>query len=159
VLQLIHLNFHHGSRKVLTRQGKYVIPLLVCFIDDRSRYVAHMQWYMNEATEQLVHGLCQALQKVGLPRSIMNDRGSAMMSAEFYRASIWMAAARQSGWQRITRHQEHAAVDCRWQALISVLWSFFNCYPCAVCLRGRSSGDFLCGDRGLHELSTTSATI
>jgi transposase InsO family protein len=83
VLQLIHLDFHHGSRKVLTRQGKYVIPLLVCFIDDRSRYVAHMQWYMNEATEQLVHGLCQAMQKVGLPRSIMNDRGSAMISAEF----------------------------------------------------------------------------
>lgn len=83
VLQLVHLDFHHGSRKVLTRQGKYVKPLLVCFIDDRSRYVCHLQWYTHEGTEQLVHGLCQALQKVGLPRSLMTDNGSAMISAEF----------------------------------------------------------------------------
>jgi hypothetical protein len=37
VLQLMHLDFHHGSRKVLTRSGGYVKPLLVGFIDDRSR--------------------------------------------------------------------------------------------------------------------------
>lgn len=30
-----------------------------------------------------MHGFSQALQKVGLPRSLMNDRGSAMMSGEF----------------------------------------------------------------------------
>lgn len=83
VLQLMHLDFHHGSRKVLTRRGEYVKPLLVGFIDDRSRYLCHAQWYTNEGTEELVHGLCQALQKVGLPRSLMTDRGGAMISAEF----------------------------------------------------------------------------
>jgi putative transposase len=83
VLQLIHLDFHHGSRKVLTRRGQWVKPLLVGFIDDRSRLLCHAQWYTNERTEDLVHGLCQALQKVGLPRSIMSDRGSAMISGEF----------------------------------------------------------------------------
>ncbi len=83
VLQLMHLDFHHGSRKVLTRAGEWVKPLLVAFIDDRSRYLAHAQWYTSEATEQLVHGISQALQKVGLPRSLMSDRGSAMMSGEF----------------------------------------------------------------------------
>lgn len=83
VLQLLHLDFHHGSRKVLTRRGEWVKPLLVGFIDDRSRWLCHLQWYTNEGTEELVHGLCQALQKVGLPRSIMTDRGSAMISAEF----------------------------------------------------------------------------
>jgi putative transposase len=83
VLQLIHLDFHHGSRKVLTRRGAYVKPLLVGFIDDRSRFLCHAQWYTNEGTEELVHGLCQALQKVGLPRSLMTDRGSAMISGEF----------------------------------------------------------------------------
>ncbi|MGB5493928.1 MAG: DDE-type integrase/transposase/recombinase [Sedimenticolaceae bacterium] len=83
VLQLMHLDFHHGSRKVLTRRGEYVKPLLVGFIDDRSRFLCHAQWYTNERTEELVHGLCQALQKVGLPRSLMTDRGAAMISAEF----------------------------------------------------------------------------
>jgi putative transposase len=83
VLQLMHLDFHHGSRKVLTRRGQWVKPLLVGFIDDRSRFLCHAQWYRSESTEDLVHGLCQALQKVGLPRSIMSDRGSAMISGEF----------------------------------------------------------------------------
>jgi putative transposase len=83
VLQLVHMDFHRGSRKVITRAGERITPLLVAFIDDRSRYMAHAQWYTNEGTEQLVHGFCQALQKVGLPRSLMNDRGSAMMSGEF----------------------------------------------------------------------------
>jgi putative transposase len=83
VLQLLHLDFHHGSRKVLTRRAEWVKPLLVGFIDDRSRFLCHLQWYTREGTEELVHGLCQALQKVGLPRSIMTDRGSAMISAEF----------------------------------------------------------------------------
>lgn len=83
VLQLIHLDFHEGSRQVLTRAGEHITPLLVAFIDDRSRFMAHAQWYDSQGTEQLVHGFCQALQKVGLPRSLMNDRGSAMMSGEF----------------------------------------------------------------------------
>jgi putative transposase len=83
VLQLIHLDFHHGSRKVLTRQGQWITPLLVSFIDDRSRFLCHAQWYTNERTEDLVHGLCQALQKAGMPRSLMSDRGSAMISGEF----------------------------------------------------------------------------
>jgi hypothetical protein len=68
---------------VLTRRGEWVKPLLVGFIDDRSRLLCHGQWYTNEGTEELVHGLCQALQKVGLPRSLMSDRRSAMTSGEF----------------------------------------------------------------------------
>ncbi len=83
VLQLLHLDFHEGSRQILTRTGERITPLLVAFIDDRSRFIAHAQWYTSEGTEQLVHGFCQALSKVGLPRSLMNDRGSAMMSGEF----------------------------------------------------------------------------
>ena len=83
VLQLVHLDFHDGSRKVLSRCGEWITPQLVAFIDDHSRFMAHAQWYVSEGTEQLVHGFCQALSKVGLPRSLMNDRGSAMMSGEF----------------------------------------------------------------------------
>ena len=83
VLQLVHLDFHQGSRKVLTRTAEWITPLLVAFIDDHSRFIAHAQWYASEGTEQLVHAFSQALSKVGLPRSLMNDRGSAMMSGEF----------------------------------------------------------------------------
>ena len=43
VLQLMHLDFHHGSRKILSRAGAWIKPLLVAFIDDRSRYLCHAQ--------------------------------------------------------------------------------------------------------------------
>ncbi|HEX3914787.1 MAG TPA: hypothetical protein VHW71_14860 [Steroidobacteraceae bacterium] len=36
---------------------------------------------------------------------------------QVYRAAINLAGARQTGWQRITRRLDHAADDCRWQAL------------------------------------------
>jgi hypothetical protein len=37
-----------------------------------------------------------------------------------YRAAIKLAGTRQSCWQGFTRHRDHAADDCRWQALLSV---------------------------------------
>jgi hypothetical protein len=40
--------------------------------------------------------------------------------SRYYRAAIKLAGTRQSRWQGITRHQDHAADDCRWQALLSV---------------------------------------
>lgn len=83
VHSLWHLDFHHGSRKVVTKDGKWVKPLLLAIGDDHSRLVCHAQWYLDETTESLVHGFMQALQKRGLPRALMTDNGSAMMAAEF----------------------------------------------------------------------------
>jgi len=80
---LWHGDFHHGSRQVLTAQGCWATPLLLCFIDDHSRLVCHLQWYLNETAEVLVHGLCQALQKRDLPRALMTDNGAAMVAQEF----------------------------------------------------------------------------
>ena len=80
---LWHLDFHHGSRKVLTRAGLWATPMLLGFIDDRSRLVCHLQWYLDETAQTLVHGLSQAFMKRGLPRSLMTDNGSAMVSEEF----------------------------------------------------------------------------
>jgi transposase InsO family protein len=80
---LWHLDYHHGSRKVLTSGGRWVTPLLLGVIDDHSRLICHLQWYLEETTETLVHGFCQALQKRGLPRSLMTDNGSAMTADEF----------------------------------------------------------------------------
>ena len=80
---LWHADFHHGSRQVLTPEGSWITPLLLCFIDDHSRLVCHLQWYLNETAEILVHGLSQALQKRGLPRALMTDNGAAMQAQEF----------------------------------------------------------------------------
>ena len=80
---LWHADFHHGSRKIVTASGAWVTPLLLCFIDDHSRLICHLQWYLDETAEVLVHGLCQALQKRGLPRSLMTDNGAAMKAEEF----------------------------------------------------------------------------
>ena len=80
---LLHLDFHHGSRKVLTRGGLWATPMLVGFIDDRSRLVCHLQWYLDETAQSLVHGLSQAFMKRGLPRAVMTDNGAAMVSEEF----------------------------------------------------------------------------
>jgi transposase InsO family protein len=80
---LWHLDFHHGSKPVLTRAGRWVKPLLLGVLDDHSRLVCHLQWYLSETTEVLVHGLCQALQKRALPRALMTDNGAAMQAEEF----------------------------------------------------------------------------
>jgi len=80
---LWHLDFHHGSRRILGRDGQWHKPLLLAILDDRSRLICHAQWYLDETTETLVHGFMQALQKRGLPRALMSDNGSAMVAAEF----------------------------------------------------------------------------
>lgn len=77
-----HLDFHHGSRPVLTSEGRWQTPMLLGILDDRSRLCCHAQWYLTETAEDLVHGLRQALLKRDLPRALMTDNGSAMVAAE-----------------------------------------------------------------------------
>jgi len=80
---LWHLDFHHGSRCILGRDGKWHKPLLLAILDDRSRLICHAQWYLDETVETLVHGFMQALQRRAMPRALMSDNGSAMTAAEF----------------------------------------------------------------------------
>ena len=80
---LWHLDFHHGSRQVVTPRGDQVTPLCLCILDDHSRLVCHIQWYLFENTQALVHGFSQAILKRSLPRALMSDNGSAMISGEF----------------------------------------------------------------------------
>lgn len=82
VAALWHLDFHHAARKVLTRGGTWAKPMLLGVIDDRSRLVCHLQWYLDETAESLVHGLSQAFMKRGLPRALMTDNGAAMLAEE-----------------------------------------------------------------------------
>jgi len=79
---LWHLDFHHGSKKVLTAGGQWERPIALGILDDYSRLCCHIQWYLSETAEDLVHGLSQAIQKRGLPRALLTDNGSAMVAEE-----------------------------------------------------------------------------
>ena len=79
---LWHLDFHHGSLKVLSPRGQWQRPLALGILDDHSRLCCHLQWYLSETAEDLVHGLSQAIQKRGLPRALLTDNGPAMVAEE-----------------------------------------------------------------------------
>ena len=79
---LWHWDCHFGSKKVLTPRGEWQTPVLFGVIDDRSRLACHLQWYWAENAENVAHGLSQAFQKRGLPRSALSDNGAAMTAAE-----------------------------------------------------------------------------
>ena len=79
---LWHADFHDGRRLVLLPDGRRVLPQLFAVIDDHSRLVCHAQWYLDEDTEALVHGVSQAILKRGLPRALLTDNGAAMVAAE-----------------------------------------------------------------------------
>ena len=79
---LWHLDFHAASRPVLLPSGRWHTPWLLGILDDHSRLCCHAQWYLSENVESLVHGLCQAVQKRRLPRSLLSDNGDAMIAAE-----------------------------------------------------------------------------
>ena len=67
---------------MLTPRGEWQTPILFGVLDDRSRLACHLQWYLSETAEVVVHGLSQAFQKRGLPRASLSDNGAAMNAAE-----------------------------------------------------------------------------
>jgi putative transposase len=78
---LWHLDFHHG-RRLVDVNGQWHTPMALCILDDHSRLCCHIQWYLSETAQALIHGLSQAFCKRGLPRSLMTDNGSAMRADE-----------------------------------------------------------------------------
>jgi putative transposase len=79
---LVHWDCHFGSRKVLTPRGEWQTPVLFGVLDDHSRLVCHLQWYLAESAANIAHGLSQAFMKRGLPRAAMSDNGTAMTATE-----------------------------------------------------------------------------
>lgn len=79
---LWHSDFHHGSLRVVDAKGVWHTPVCFCVLDDKSRLCCHIQWYLPETAETFIHGLIQAFQKRGLPRSLMTDNGSPMIAEE-----------------------------------------------------------------------------
>jgi putative transposase len=83
VHSLWHLDYHHSPLKVLGDSGVWETPIVMGIFDDYSRLCCHVQWYLNETAENLVHAFSQALLKRGVPRELAMDNGSAMISEEF----------------------------------------------------------------------------
>lgn len=79
---LWHLDFHEGRRHVVDERGTWHKPVVLGILDDRTRLACHVQWYLRETAEVLIHGLLQAFQKRGLPRALMTDNGAAMLARE-----------------------------------------------------------------------------
>jgi putative transposase len=73
VLQLIHLDFHEGSRKVLTRAGEWITPLLVAFIDDRPRPVVRERSYRTARARVLSSALESRAAPLGDERPGLRD--------------------------------------------------------------------------------------
>lgn len=79
---LWHLDFHQAKIGILSASGKWHRPLALAILDDHSRLCCHLQLYLSETAECLVHGLIQAFMKRGLPRALMTDNGAAMLAEE-----------------------------------------------------------------------------
>jgi len=79
---LWHLDFHHAKIRLLDASGAWYQPMALAILDDRSRLCCHLQFYMSETAECLIHGLTQAIMKRGLPRALMTDNGAAMVAEE-----------------------------------------------------------------------------
>lgn len=79
---LWHLDFHECSRAILTADGQWKKPRVLGILDDRSRLCCHLQCYLDETADSLIHGLSQAFHKRGLPRALLTDNGAAMLAAE-----------------------------------------------------------------------------
>jgi putative transposase len=79
---LWHLDFHQAKIAILDATGTWHRPVVLAILDDHSRLCCHLQLYLAETAECLVHGLTQAFMKRGLPRALMSDNGAAMLAEE-----------------------------------------------------------------------------
>jgi len=80
---LWHSDFHQAYCRVLVDgEARWQKPMMLAFMDDRSRLCCHAQWYLAENADNFIHGLAQALAKRGLPREMMTDNGGAMTALE-----------------------------------------------------------------------------
>jgi putative transposase len=80
VSALWHLDFHEGSRRVLSAEGKHETVYLLGILDDYSRLCLHLQWYLHESADSLVHGLIQAFLTRDLCNAILSDNGGRLVN-------------------------------------------------------------------------------
>jgi predicted AAA+ superfamily ATPase len=67
---------------------------------------------------ELLRAVKRAIDRDRTPgRFLLTGSANLLLMRQVYCAAINLAGTHQSRWQRITRHLDHAADDCRWQAL------------------------------------------
>jgi putative transposase len=86
---LWHLDFHLGSRRIVGADGQWYPAHLLGILDDRSRLCAHLQWYLDETAQSLIHGLGQALQKRQTPRALSDVHGYPLPGRALYLNLQW----------------------------------------------------------------------
>jgi len=93
---LWHLDFHQTKIRLLDEAGNWHRPVALAILDDHSRLCCHLQFYLAETAECLVHGLTQAIMKRGLPRALMTDNGAAMLAEETRQGLLRLAIAHET---------------------------------------------------------------
>jgi hypothetical protein len=78
----VAFGFPPGPYPPAGESGSWHHPIALAISDDHSRLCCHLQFYLAETAECLVHGLIQAILKRGLPRALMTDNGAAMLAEE-----------------------------------------------------------------------------
>jgi len=73
---LWHLDYHHGSRKIMTKEGHYITPMLLAIMDDHSRVICHAQWYLDETAQSLAHGFARCEDE---PKSLAITAGTRLV--------------------------------------------------------------------------------
>ena len=82
---LWHADFLQGNVRALDVSSLWQPPYLLAFIDDRSRFVSHAQWYLETTAHAVIHGLSSTFCQAGLPRSLMTDDGMEYTPADVFR--------------------------------------------------------------------------
>ncbi len=124
---LWHLDFHHGSLKVLTHRGRWQHPIVLGILDDHSRLCCHLQWYLSETAEDLVHGLSQAIQKRGLPRALLTDNGPAMIADEVTEGLLRLGIVHEKTLPYSP--YQNGKQECFWANLEGRLMEMLDGYP------------------------------
>ena len=112
---LRHFDFHFGKLCIITGDGTVTAPIALAVIDDYSRLICHVQWYLSETTRDLIHGFSQALMKRGLSGAVMTDNGSAMSAAEFTEGLLRLGITHRST-MAYSLHQ-NAKMEALWGPL------------------------------------------
>jgi putative transposase len=104
VNQYWHLDAHHGSCRVIDEEGNWRVAKLIAFLDDKSRYCCHAQWYLHECCREMCSAFEQAALKCGLPFGAYTDNGAGMRGTEF-----------AEGLQRLGVVLRYTGVECPYQ--------------------------------------------
>ena len=112
---LWHCDFHHTDLRVLMPNGEWRSPILFGAIDDHSRFICHLQWYLSETAEAFTHGLCQAFMKCGLPRSMMSDNGAPMMAREVRAGLHRLSVVHET--TRVRSPHQNGKIEKMWDAI------------------------------------------